>query len=375
MNDAMNTAVFARLGARPIPRVSRMMTVAEELGFEPVYCGALRHDGLTRTDTWGGWKVIRLGSPFPLLNGKRPFLYLKSIFLYNWHLFRYLRKSKPAILHASDFETMPASVLYRLFNRNLLIYNIHDNLAQRYNMPAGLACVLNVMEGICVRAADITVVPENFRRSALPRWCQRKVAVIRNTPEDTGYSPPEVADNSTIRIFFGGWLDWGRGLRALISMAEQNPDIDLRIAGEGAPEIVKELEGSPRVTYLGFLDHQAVMEETRRCHFISALYDPVRTINRYAASNKLAEALSIGRPIILNSEMHISKSLAPSACLVIVDYAHAHCIGPSLRALVRDQSAFIAASEEARRIYEKRFAWKPVRERIRTVLTGSKPDE
>lgn len=351
-----------------------MMGVAEELGFEPVFCGALRDKDLARTDKWGGWNVIRLGSPFPLLNGKRPFLYVSSVMRYNWHLLRYLRHNRPEIVHASDIETMPATMLYRLFARCRLIYNIHDNLSQRYNIPGWAATVLNFLEGVCVRAADIALVPENFRRSALPGWCRNNVVVIRNTPEDATYSPPEFRDGDKIGIFFGGWLDWGRGLRALISIAENVPEIDLRVAGEGAPEIVDELVANPSVTYLGFLDHDSVMEETRHCHFIPALYDPVRVINRYAASNKLAEALSIGRPIILNSEMLISRSLGQSDCLIVTDYMSAESLGPRLLDMVKNKARFVNACEDARRIYEEKFSWGPVRERIRIVFQGGRPE-
>jgi glycosyltransferase involved in cell wall biosynthesis len=345
-----------------------MMSVAEELGMEPIFCGAMRDEGLSRNDQWGGWKVLRLGNPFPLLNGKRPLLYVRSVLNYNWHLFRHLLATKPSIVHASDIETMLASVAFRVLRKTYLIYNIHDNLAQRYEIPMVVAMVLNFIEGACARISDITLVPEDFRRTALPNWCQENVVVIRNTPKDGGYSLPRLDDKNRVRIFFGGWLDWGRGLRALISMAEQYPYIDLRVAGEGAPEIVDELRNNSSVRYLGFLEHEAVLEETRQCHFVPALYDPARTINRYAASNKLAEALSVGRPVIVNSEMLIASSLLPSDCIIAVEYARADTLATELHDLVRDRVAYLDASREARRIYEDRFAWGPVHDRMRRVL-------
>lgn len=367
-------AVFARIGGRPIPRVARMMIVAKELGFEPVFCGAMREEGLSRTDTWDGWSVVRLGRVFPLLNGTRPFLYLKSVIIYNWQLLKFLREKKPGILHASDIETMPAMVTYRLISKSRLVYNIHDNLAQRYEIPGWMAAVLNFFEGVCVRMSHITIVPETFRRDALPAWCRKRVAVIRNTPVDVGYAKPEFNSDQRIRIFFGGWLDWGRGLRALITMAEREADIELRIAGEGSAEIVEELKNNEYVTYLGFLDHDQVMQETRRCHFIPALYDPVRVINRYAASNKLAEALSIGRPVILNSEMLIAEALGKQSCVITAEYAKADTLAPHLRQMVQDREAFLQSSIDARQIYERLFAWSPVREKIRAVLLGENPD-
>ena len=91
MTERANKAVFARIGSRPIPRVARMMKVTQELGVEPIFCGAFREEGLPAEDEWGGWRIVRLGRVFPLLNGTRPFLYIRSVFSYNWQLLKLLR--------------------------------------------------------------------------------------------------------------------------------------------------------------------------------------------------------------------------------------------------------------------------------------------
>jgi glycosyltransferase involved in cell wall biosynthesis len=346
-----------------------MMLVAQDLGVDPIFCGAMRDEGLEREDSWDGWKVVRLGKPFPLLNGTRPLLYVKSVLSYNVQLFRYLRKTRPELLHSSDFETMPASVLYKLVSRCRLIHNIHDNLAQRYDVSTVTASVLNFFEGLNVLFSDVTLVPEDFRRAALPRWCQRKVSVIRNTPQDCHYSSPdEIVGENKVRIFFGGWLDWGRGLGSLLQLAQENDDVEVRVAGEGAPEVIREIESIKNVQYLGFMTHDAVLKETQRCHFVSALYDPIRKINRFAASNKLAESLATGRPVILNEEMLIAETIGDSSCLITEKYANITKLAPRLRALVSDRDSYAEASLEARRIYDEMFAWEPIREKIRSIL-------
>ena len=369
MTAGVRQAVFARIGSRPIPRVVRMMRVAADLGYDTVFCGAHRDKSLPQTEEWGGSRVVRLGRHFPLLNGRRPLLYLRSVYRFNRELYRYLEQHRPDLVHASDIETMAAALLYRRRTGARLVYNIHDNLAQRYEVPRSLAWLLNTVEGWCVRAADVTIVPEEFRRNALPASCQEQVQVVRNTPEDSGFAEPDPGSD-TIRIFFGGWLDWGRGLRALMTIAEKDPGIELRVAGDGAPEIVAELEANPNVVYLGFVEHDVVMAETRQCHFVAALYDPIRTINRFAASNKLAEALSVGRPVIVNTEMEVGKCLSPADCLVVSEYKRAEELGPKLRELHSNSEAYRAACKAARQVYEAQYAWGPVRERIRQVLSG-----
>lgn len=362
-------AIFLRLAGRPVPRVTRMMTVARESGFDVLFVGAFRDKNLPEKDSWEGFPVRRVGKPFPLLNGKKPLLYVSAVLSCNLGFLSVLRRERPAVVHASDLEAMPAAILYRITHSNRLIFNIHDNLAQRYGLPAWINACLNAVEGVSVLFSDQALVPEAFRRMALPAWCRHKVHVIRNLPPDNGATPPPPFENGKIRLFYGGWLDWQRGLGPLLTLASE-PDIELRIAGEGAPEIVDELKRHSSVTYLGFLDSRAVIEETMGCHFVPVLYDPSRVINRFAASNKLAEALSIGRPMILNEELEIAREFAGATCIVSTRYADAGTIAPKLRALAFDPAAYTRACDAARQLYDLNYDWKKVRTDSLDALTG-----
>jgi glycosyltransferase involved in cell wall biosynthesis len=364
-----NRALFLRLAGRPVPRVTRMMTVARDAGFDPLFVGAFRDKGLPAEDSWEGFPVRRVGQPFPLLNGKRPLLYVSAVLSCNLGFLSLLWRERPAVVHASDVEAMPAAILYRLTHATRLVFNIHDNLAQRYALPGWITACLNMVEGIFVLLSDQALVPETFRRNALPVWCRHKVRVIRNLPPDNGASPPPPFENGKIRIFYGGWLDWQRGLEALLALARQ-ADIEVRIAGEGAPEIVNELKQHPAVTYLGFLDSKAVLAETVSCHFVPVLYDPSRVINRFAASNKLAESLSIGRPMILNEELEIAKELSDARCVLKTPYAEAASIVARLRALAADPAAYMLACDSARELYNLHYDWIKVRSDSLIALTG-----
>ena len=364
-------ALFLRTTARPVSRVVRMMTVAREAGFDPVFVGAFRDKAVLKEDSWEGFPVRRVGQPFPLLNGKRPLVFVRCVLSCNLGYLSMLWKERPPIVHASDIETMPAAVIYRLTHRSRLIFNVHDNLAQRYSLPGWINACLNAVEGIGALFSDVTLVPEPFRRTALPSWCRHKVVVIRNLPRDDGpKSPPPPFENGKIRLFYGGWLDWQRGIEALLALG-QEPDIELRIAGEGAAEIVERIKQVPSVTFLGFLSSADVMEETLRAHFVPVLYDPSRVINRFAASNKLAETLSAGRPMILNEEMEIAKDLAGGPGIISTPYATAAGIAPRLRALAADPAAYALACDAARQLYNQHYDWQKVKSDSLSALTGA----
>jgi hypothetical protein len=127
------------------------------------------------------------------------------------------------------------------------------------------------------------------------------------------------------------------------------------------------------VTFLGFLDSRAIIEETVACHFVPVLHDPSRVINRFAASNKLAEALSIGRPAILNTELEIAREFATASCLVETSYAQAAAVAPKLRALAADPDAYAQACNAARRLYDVHYSWEKVRADSLSAMTGVDP--
>jgi len=351
------TAVFVRMGSRPIPRVVRMMEVADLLGMEPLFCGAFREPDLPETDEWSGLNVTRVGPTFPLLNGRRPLLFLRSVLGFNRAVFRLLVEVRPALVHASDLEVFPAAHLYARRSGARLLYNIHDNLAQRYPVPAMARHILNAVEGLAVLLADDTLVPEVFRRQALPEWSRHKVSVVRNTPQDPGQSPPLDLASGRIRLFYGGWIDSGRGLPVLLQLLDVLPELELRLAGEGDKGLLERLGSHRRVEYLGFLTHAEILAESAASHFIAAMYDPARLINRFAASNKLAEAFAIGRPVLVNSEMAIVDQLRGEACLLSTAYGDVEELALEIRKLVTDPVRYGEACRSARNLYERHYSW------------------
>lgn len=358
------SVVFARLATRPIPRVTRMMTVALSRGYEPLFVGALRDANAPSSDTWDGFPIVRVGRHFPLVNGTQLLVYCRGVARFNLELYSELRRRVPAIVHASDFEAGLACALYAKRHGVPLIYNIHDNLADRYNLPAALRYVLRVLEGLLVLLAREALVPEGFRRDALPRWVRARVRVVRNAPVDRGWSEPEV-EAERVRVLYAGWLDEGRALQALLELARRHLWMDVRIAGEGSAEMIERVTASG-ATYLGFLGHVEVMAETQRCHFVAAFYDPVRPINRTAAPNKLAEALSAARPVLINDEVLVAHAPALVGCLVRVPYRDVLSVAAQVKDLYYTGGglAYVTMCHEARKAYESDYSWETIRQEI-----------
>jgi glycosyltransferase involved in cell wall biosynthesis len=362
-NDRLRAlSVFVRLSSQPIPRVARMMSVASDLGLEPLFIGAYRGEGFVARDSWGGVQVERIGHVFPLLNGTRPGLYAYSVIRFGISLLFKLRKLRPELVHVSDFEAYWPARVYATVAGIPLIYNIHDNLSQRYRCSAWLAQLLNWAEGIAAKCATVTLVPESFRRTSLPPWAQGNTRVVRNAPANPGAASPIPLWTGEVTLFFGGWIDSGRGIDGLAAVVQANPALLMRVAGDGDRKIFDRLESVQGVSFLGFLPHEQIMKETASCDFVTALYDPGRPINRFAASNKIAEALALGRPIVINRGMKIGELLEGYRCTVTVDYEDLAGLGEELIRIRSSEEQYARMCAGARAAYEDNYTWETVRD-------------
>ena len=340
-----------------------MMKVAEDLGYNSIFCGAFRENDISRKDSWDGFEIIRLGSRYPLLNGKGLLTYIKYTSIFCISLYRHFKKTKPNLLVASDFEVMLPAIIYSKLYNIKLIYNIHDNLAERYNLPSAIRSCLNIMEGLATLSSKSALVPETFRKESLPSWCQHKIHVVKNTPGDISYSPPHKY-NQKVKLFYGGWLNWGRGIKELINIAESHPQISIRIAGSGTDDIVSFIKKHKSVQYLGHISHKQALEETRNAHFIPSFYDPSTIINRYAASNKLAESMAIGRPLLINSEMKIIDSFKNSNSYLAYNYKDVGNIGLDLIELMENEAQYLEMCEQSRKIFEDQYIWEDAKNKM-----------
>lgn len=348
-----------------------MMMVAEELGCNTYFIGAHRHQGLPALDRWSGYSVHRVGGHFPLANGRGLFRYILGVASFNLSSLKFLFQHKPSIVHVSDFDSYFAGWLYSLFSKSPLIYNIHDNLSQRYSLPKWVNRILNLAEGAFVLGSDATVVPEGFRKTALPEFCWSRIKVVRNTPADSGgYQPDSIPSlKKEVTVFFAGWIEKGRGIDALIELSKV-PWISVVVAGDGDDELLDRIRQSGRIKYLGYLNHSEIMKQTSLSHFIFAFYDPVREINRYAAPNKVAEALSCGRPVIINSEVVLSGPVAQSNCGIVVTYGNADLIIQNISRLRTHPEHFQIMCKNARKMFEDSYSWDVAKKQIVEIYQG-----
>jgi glycosyltransferase involved in cell wall biosynthesis len=206
------------------------------------------------------------------------------------------------------------------------------------------------------------MVPEKFRASALPRFCQDKIVVVRNTPVDPGFSPNINFKFEKINVVFAGWLDEGRGIETLLNLAEMDPKFQIHVAGEGSKKVLDKILKLDNCHYYGFLNHKQVLDLTKNCDFVFAHYSPHRKINIFAAPNKLAESLAVGRPVIINSEALVSKNVSHYSCGLVTPYNDTKQLHNKILELCENHEEYESVCANARRLFEREYSWESVKE-------------
>jgi glycosyltransferase involved in cell wall biosynthesis len=142
--------------------------------------------------------------------------------------------------------------------------------------------------------ADILAAFETAFGGARPK----RLVEIMNVPQDRGL-PLTTEDPDGFVVFYGGMIAKDRGLKDLVAACE-DVGAKLIVAGHGPDEaeLLGGIESSHAAVSLGTISYQEVLDQTAACQAVAALYDPSSPNNKFAAPNKLFEAMMFAKPVL-----------------------------------------------------------------------------
>jgi len=156
----------------------------------------------------------------------------------------------------------------------------------------------------------------------------------------------------------------------MLELVNRNDMIELELAGPGNLEIINELKKYKRVKYLGYLSHDETLIKTADAHFIPVFYNPIIPINRYAASNKLAETMAIGRPLLVNNELKILKNFVDYNFIISESYNDIVNLGERLIEIYKDRKKYENMCLESRKAYNNYYSWDEAKSKMIKIIKG-----
>jgi len=359
-----NFCIFIHQESYPNPPTIRNIKAAKEVGYKILCLGSYRDKNLKKRELWQGIDILRGGLYYPQSSF---FRYIIGTFFFNIAVLKYLFLTKPKIIHASDAESICSSIIYKIFNWNIqIIYNIHDNFSLRYRVPRVLRFFMKFIESFFCKFAEIVILPDKERLDLFSPWYPRSYMIVPNIVEDPGYKAKKLDGN--IKIFYGGWLAWRRGIKVFEGLLQLRKDVELHICGSGSKEVEKFIKSLPRTSFYGFLSQKKALEIASSCDLIFSYYDPNDDIHIYASPNKVFDALSLGRPLLINEGLKIAEWVKEKEVGFCLPYNDVDAIINLIDKIYINPDELYEIGQRARELYNSKYRWDRYSIKIKKVF-------
>jgi len=256
-----------------------------------------------------------------------------------------VRLGKNQTLFCLGWETAFPARLAAAFTKARIIFDDADRISMTLRLPGLAHSCLEVLEHWTSREVAFHLIPSFSRYS----WRHRAMLPLANAPllEDverakTLFPKRPKAD---LVLYANGWIGETRGapifLQALSLARSRGLDISLVIAGHITGESANNLLEHPSTIFLGEISQQQALAWYAASDILLTYYDPAIAINRKAESNKWGDAVTVGVPFIVNSEVETAKAFVDAGAAWSVPYSDA-------KALVDLLATIIAEPEKVR---------------------------
>lgn len=233
---------------------------------------------------------------------------LSGTFMFCQHIAESLKHLRPNVVSCVNEEYILAALPMRHLFYRYLVGDIFDSLHDRYSYNIWpISNALKVLSIIGRIAADRLIVTDSARFERMGRN-KKKCIIVENYPEDPGPELAHIPLNGPIRIYVCGSMSMSRGLKQLIDVINATTDVEIISAGWLYDDYAKNVFAKhPKVSFHGVVTAHESLQLAAQCDAIFAFYAPLSINNQQASPNKIYDAMSVGRPVIINEEAAVSE--------------------------------------------------------------------
>jgi glycosyltransferase involved in cell wall biosynthesis len=237
------------------------------------------------------------------------------------------------VIHAHDFDTLPAGVLIAILRRKTLVYDAHEEYASMLhgNIPAAMERFLLFFEKQLLRGVDLLITVGEKLRAEFERRGARRTVVVGNWKKLDDYRANEwtrdevrtelgVPQDAMLVCYIAS-LTQERHIPELLSALARRPNIHVVIGGGGnlAPKVSEHAKTHSNVHFLGFVQHHRIPRYTIASDVVYYGFETDHPNARYSAPNKLFEALATGLPVISGDFGEIGRIIRENDCGILLE--------------------------------------------------------
>jgi glycosyltransferase involved in cell wall biosynthesis len=304
-------------------------------------------------------EVVLIGPPCPKRNLLKFALKLPSFWL------ACLRKAKEKeflIVHAHDFDTLPAGFLISKLRGRPLVYDAHESYAEMIaqDAPHFVSSLVHFLEKRLMKGAGIVFVANENVAKMIGK---PDAVTLLNCPSESEipiecFSGKVAPSKEKMLLGYFGTLEPGRFvLESVSAMAAQNK-WRMVIGGDGtlAKAVKKASSGSSSVEYLGQVTHEQVMQQSSRCNALHVMLDPSNENYRISTPLRLFEAMSLGIPSIVAEGTYPAEVVSKEGCGYVCDHDE-KAFSELLAKLANDSAGMVAKGKKGREAFDREYNW------------------
>jgi glycosyltransferase involved in cell wall biosynthesis len=295
-------------------------------------------------------------------------------------------EERAEVIHASEPDAWAAALLAGWWTGARVILDVHEHYPSRLDgrAPALLRPALRrLLHGACWvmgRAADAVVVAKDGLGA--PFGGEGRVVKARNYA--LGAVLPRAHVPGPVTLVHLGALSHARGaMHMLEALALCPPQTRLCLIGRFTDDSEPAFWGradalglTARITFLGWLPHEAALEAAARCDIALILFQPGVENHRLALPHKLFDAMLAGLPVIAPAGAEeVAAVIEDAVCGALVDASDPGAIAAEV-ARMADPVRRRVLGQAGRRAALARFSWAAEAARLVALygrLTGFMP--
>jgi glycosyltransferase involved in cell wall biosynthesis len=231
--------------------------------------------------------------------------------------------------------------------------------------------------GIVKKPDAVICVNERFR-DRLKSWGARNVTVVMGCPPKpeapdglVNKLRGEMSPDGKPAVMYIGVLEPNRNLMELVEgfAGEKARGARLLVGGYGTLE--KQIAGmkGPRFKFIGPVKPADLPAYTLAADILVAVYNPAFGNNRDSAPNKLFEAMSAGKPIIVAKGTWTGQTVERTGCGLSAAYGTDEVFA-SIERLIDDKALYERCSSNGIKAFNEEYNWPIMEKRLLDLYSG-----
>ena len=249
-----------------------------------------------------------------------------------------------------------------------LVCDVYDALFDRHSHRCWLFRMpLWIISTVARAGADRLIATDPARLERFGRY-RKKGIVIENVPDDPGEELSKILPTDRIKIYVTGSLSSFRGLENLIEVVEKLDNVEIIATGWPYYDYAKNVfVKHPKVSYKGVVTLKQSLELAAQCDAVLAFYSPFSINERNASPNKINDAMSVGRPVIITSETAVSRWVKENDVGLLCEYDNTEKLRELILSLDDRRKDLPSFAKRVRKIYLQGHTWELMEQRLKKL--------